>query len=521
LPQKAGCQPHHLRSIVLKELVDNALDAGAAATLDRDGGTWVVSDDGPGLDPEDVPRLFAVNRPLLSSKLIRRPLRGMLGNGLRVVAGAVAATDGSLVVETRGRRLTLAVCRQTGQTSVAADEAVPPKPGLMVRLSLGAEGPKDADLAELSIIVATHGKPYAGPSSPWWYGGKDLHHLFSRVTPEDATVGAVCRSLGLDCDDDRPARSLSRSDTEAVLARLRASVEPVQPERLGAIGKTCWPDWPGYARVAGTATTQAGAHIPYVVEAWAVCSRPEQRGQGDVRIDLLVNRSMTVATIHAVSVPDRIAMRGCGLDRLAAGPGTGNYQVALSVIAPYVQLATDGKEPSLAPFSEAIAKVLSKACGAAHRAMNRPERGVTLKEAAWAVMEDAYRLASGDGRYPANARQIMYAARPEILRLTGKDKLDDAYFTQVLLPDYVAEHGKETEWDVVFDARGTFTEPHTTREVRLGTIDVRAYLGDRPAIGPAVEVASESMQTCGVWSDSGRILAHGGGGGRCRSWCGG
>ena len=66
LPQKAGCQPANLRQIVLREIVDNALDAGADATLERDGGAWVISDDGPGLDPADVPRLFAVNRPLLS-----------------------------------------------------------------------------------------------------------------------------------------------------------------------------------------------------------------------------------------------------------------------------------------------------------------------------------------------------------------------------------------------------------------------------------------------------------------------
>ena len=29
LPQKAGCQPNHLRPLVLRELVDNALDEGA------------------------------------------------------------------------------------------------------------------------------------------------------------------------------------------------------------------------------------------------------------------------------------------------------------------------------------------------------------------------------------------------------------------------------------------------------------------------------------------------------------
>jgi hypothetical protein len=181
------------------------------------------------------------------------------------------------------------------------------------------------------------------------------------------------------------------------------------------------------------------------------------------------------------------------LHRWAQGPGTGDYRVVLSVIAPHVQLATDGKEPSPAPFSEAIAEALRKACGAAHRAMQRPERGLSVKDAAWAVMEAAYRLASGGGRYPANARQVMYAARPEILRLTGKDRLDDQYFTQKLLPDYVAEHGKAADWDVVFDARGGFVEPHTGREVRLGTVDVRAYLGGRPALGDAVAVTRSDL----------------------------
>src|SRR3712207_7452051 len=57
--------------------------------------------------------------------------------------------------------------------------------------------------------------------------------------------------------------------------------------------------------------SQSGARIPYVVEAWAVCSRRAQKGQGQVRISLLVNRSMTAATIHAHSRPGKIAVQGC------------------------------------------------------------------------------------------------------------------------------------------------------------------------------------------------------------------
>jgi Protein of unknown function C-terminus (DUF2399) len=111
-------------------------------------------------------------------------------------------------------------------------------------------------------------------------------------------------------------------------------------------------------------------------------------------------------------------------------------------------------------------------------------RQVTIKDAAWLGMEAAYLKASGGGGLPANARQIMYAARPQILALTNKDNLDDAYFTQTLLPDYVARHGLEDAWDVVYDGRGHFTEPHRGfREnpdgtaIPLSTLAVRGYPG--------------------------------------------
>jgi hypothetical protein len=106
-------------------------------------------------------------------------------------------------------------------------------------------------------------------------------------------------------------------------------------------------------------------------------------------------------------------------------------------------------------------------------------KDLDIKSAAHRVMADAYRKACGDGRYPANARQVMYAARPLILELTGgKIWRTDQYFTQTLLPDYVREHPTQTaSWDVVFDARGHFVEPHTGRSVDLGTLAVRRYVG--------------------------------------------
>jgi hypothetical protein len=138
ISQKAGCHADDIGRIVLKELVDNGLDLGARVELEREGNSWIISDDGAGLNVKDVQQFFAVERPLLSTKLKRLPLRGMLGNGLRVVMGAVAAFEGSISVETRGRRLILGVDRNTGKTNLLLNEAVEKRSGLIVRLKLSA-----------------------------------------------------------------------------------------------------------------------------------------------------------------------------------------------------------------------------------------------------------------------------------------------------------------------------------------------------------------------------------------------
>jgi hypothetical protein len=103
---------------------------------------------------------------------------------------------------------------------------------------------------------------------------------------------------------------------------------------------------------------------------------------------------------------------------------------------------------------------------------------VTIREIAFECMEEAYLKASSDGTLPAHARQIMYAARGPIQEVTDAP-LNDQYFCQHLLPDYLQEQPEQTkDWDVVFDARGHFNEPHTEETVPLGTLDVRDYLED-------------------------------------------
>jgi len=136
-------------------------------------------------------------------------------------------------------------------------------------------------------------------------------------------------------------------------------------------------------------------------------------------------------------------------------------------------------------------KAEERSAGARARRYDRMVRAdrFTIREAAWVAMEDAYMKASDNGRLPTRPRQIMYAARPAILELTEKDTLDDRYFTQTLLPDYVAMNPEECrDWDIVWDARGHFTEPHTRHEIALGTLEVREYLGLRAKLTDVVAV---------------------------------
>jgi hypothetical protein len=119
---------------------------------------------------------------------------------------------------------------------------------------------------------------------------------------------------------------------------------------------------------------------------------------------------------------------------------------------------------------------------------------VTIQHAAWMVMKGAYNAASDNGRLPTKPRQIMYAARPEILEITGRDSIDDVYFTQTLLPDFIELHPETCEnWDIVWDARGHFTEPHTNLETALGTLEVRGYLGYRSKRADLVEISASTL----------------------------
>src|SRR5689334_9632288 len=214
LPQKAGCPSDRLRAVILKELVDNALDVAdatatptlAQAVADRD--SWMVSDDGPGLDRAKLLRLFAVNRPLVTTKLLRRPTRGAIGNGLRVVTGGRLASRGTLTVESRGRRYVLDVDRATGETVAKEEGESEVAVGTRVTVAFGPALPRRDDDGSLALLAIRCAGPAAEPmrTHPDWYDDDAFAELVA-AAPAGTTLGALAGQFGIDAEADSPARA--------------------------------------------------------------------------------------------------------------------------------------------------------------------------------------------------------------------------------------------------------------------------------------------------------------------------
>lgn len=106
----------------------------------------------------------------------------------------------------------------------------------------------------------------------------------------------------------------------------------------------------------------------------------------------------------------------------------------------------------------------------------RSRARISIKDAAFKVMEEAINKASSNGQYLANARQVMYAARPLVLEVTGgRCWRSSDYFTQTILKDYLEAHPEKMS-KIVWDSRGNITEPHTAERIPLGGAEVSKYI---------------------------------------------
>ena len=486
LQQKAGVPAKLLRRLVLKELADNALDTGCDVRTQSVGDdTFFIEDDGPGLDgaPEEIAELFSIRRPMRSTKLLRLPQRGALGNGLRVVAGAVLASEGSLVIETRNRRIALRP-ESDGSTSVLKVTDANRPQGTLIEITFGRSLPRDGRSLSWAhqAAVSIDGESYGGKSSPFWYDGAQFHELLlaagmqpvrSVIAQLDGCSGGKAGEIVAAAALDRKScDQLSRSDAVRLLSAARQSVRPVNPKRLGGIGDIYTDMY--YAVERGTVALGSVAplaEIPFVIEAWA-SKQTEEDCKDDLDVSLMINRTPAVDEISVWrNGSKKLVLNGCGLlHSTEKAPRKDGYYITINVITPYCPITSDGKAPDLSKSVNRVMAAVASAMNKAHREAPKDNK-LSQKDVVLNNLDDVIADVSGNGKHRFNQRQILYRIRKIVKEVTG-EILQTGNFNAIIT-DYEEENGEIPK--MYREPRGSIYHPHLRETFALGTLAVENY----------------------------------------------
>jgi hypothetical protein len=154
--------------------------------------------------------------------------------------------------------------------------------------------------------------------------------------------------------------------------------------------------------------------VPYTVKVWATAATiAKDVNDGFRQWHPLINRSLALARLSSFADSTGLRFYGCGLDVKIPGTRRALHLIPLSLITPHLRLMGDGKTPYLGDFREPITTALRSAAIAAYRLLAHPLHSLSLKEAAWDLIENAYLKASDSNQLRAKARQIRYAARAD------------------------------------------------------------------------------------------------------------
>ncbi len=552
LAMQIGQDPDAWGRALLKEVVDNALDAceaaGIAPNIDItiSDGKIAVADNGPGIPAHIIDGVLDFSVRISTNSAYVSPSRGQLGNALKCVVAAPFVLNGAVGVvdiEAKCQRHRIEIrmdhIRQEpviSHTIHESDVSVGTKWTLhspeLARL-LDLEEPGDLFWGEWMRLGFESVNPHARitlngqqayryadtqkkwttkkPTSPHWYSLERFQNLVASYVREQGNTTVrdfSSQFLGLTRSDIR-SRLLERtgmaaksmadlvvdgrvdpSQTATLLDAMKVLTDEVEPSRLGAVGRDAVLNWMEsfdiieesfkYKRLSfGT-----NHGLPYVIEvAFATLADDECRRTITCGVNFTPMLGVPVRELFDY-------LSDCRVD------SSDQCLIWLHIITPAPVFTDAGKSILCLPGGHDLQEAVQSVTGFWTKAKRKADRDNRLhaaavrkaldaerkkpmsqKEAAYAVMVQAYLKASDDNTLPANARQVMYAARGDILRLAEIESFKDSYFTQTLLPDFINEHPELTDdWDVVYDDRGHMIEPHTRRSVALGTLKVRGYI---------------------------------------------
>jgi DNA topoisomerase VI subunit B len=568
---------------ILKELIDNALDAAESVvrdlyqapvvrvTIERD--ILIVEDNGPGIPEETVRHALDYAVRASDKAYYVSPTRGALGNALKCVFAAPVVIDGKhghVEVEAQGvhHDIRISLDSLDGRPDIKhTPTKTTVKNGTLVKMHwpdvasslAGEEIPKSYNddgageitdcltAAELLWAFSVF-NPHASfhltspsgpinrvaanpawqkwqpnqPTCPYWYTPETLRNQIAayltaerlggraktvrelvtefnglRGTQKSKEVLAQANLTGAKLGDLVKDENVDAGAVQALLRAMQGAVRPVKSKALGFLGQEHLTDCLerygadlAKIRYRRLALPEGMDGLPFVLETalgvrtntdigrellvglnWSPAIRSPFDELPEMLSDMWVEDDDPVIVFAHLACP-QLGFTDRGKARLTL---TGDFEEALKRSIKYVAAPWEQYKRRAARQGRQDAADLEQL----YRGGRKAEAAL-IKRAAYQVMEEAYLYMSDGGRWPAQARQVMYANRERMLPLTGgKCWKKSSYFTQTLLPDFMAEHPELTRsWDIVFDSRGHLLEPHTSRSIDLGTLEVRKYIGD-------------------------------------------
>jgi DNA topoisomerase VI subunit B len=487
LSLQLGGPPHHWPRILVKELIDNALDACETASIDPaiqitlapEG--FCIEDNGPGMREEVILRSLDYTVRVSDKTYYISPTRGQLGNALKCLWAAPYARNpeaaGVVRVTSQGRQHTVHISLDRIAQEPKIEHAVTShivKTGTTIEVELACYSPlfgaDDFYKSTLNLLdgyaafnphasftlttpIATADFPATSPgwrkwrpsdpTSPHWYTPDDLAHLLAAMLHVERMGGRsrtirdiVAEFQGLSASAKRKAvlndtglarvllKDLVDGDTlkmdtvGALLAAMQRHARPVNPTTLGVLGRAHVEAYLN-ARRFGLIDYRKQADVtddlPYVLEV--AMGVTDDKDQTDGRCVLA-----GVNWAGPLSSPFRSLELWLNT---AMAQRSDPLTIVVHVAIPRPTFADRSKQTLALPESiswqlESLIRQVTHRWTAAKRVALRSERAdvraeerlqrlhrqqyPSIKTAAAQVMVEAYTKASGDGRYPANAR---------------------------------------------------------------------------------------------------------------------
>jgi DNA topoisomerase VI subunit B len=282
LQAQTGQPAEEFAEVVVKELVDNALDAAETAGVPPDVAIDVadqndhlqitVSDNGPGMPPELIAKVLDFSVLVSDKAAYRSPTRGLQGNALKTIIGIPTALGGTrpVVIEACGLRHAItAAIDPAGELRIGHEQAgIPARPGTSITVALATHRafliqPDAGGWARAFALVNPHAqlsyrdngagpaeavsyKPTAGdgwrkplptdPTSAHWYDAPALQRLVfahigkARRGGRDLPLGEFVRTFaGL------TSTGKAKQVTAALPGIRRLSDFEADPEAVGAL----------------------------------------------------------------------------------------------------------------------------------------------------------------------------------------------------------------------------------------------------------------------------------------------